>query len=151
MSRANKLAVATKTDNYNRDHQKIAANLRKMAFDKELPNALALEEAVLGAVMLDTKAFSEVKKFLEPKHFYKDAHKEIYTAIIQLSEDSNPIDLLTVTDQLKKRKKLDAAGGPYYLVGLTNRVASAANIEYHARIVMQKFYSREGILSLIHI
>lgn len=147
MSRKTNLAVAAKTDNLNRDHQKIAEELRALAFDKELPNALPLEEAVLGAAMLDKKAFAEIKALLEPKHFYKKANKEIYTSIVKLTEAQAPVDILTVTDNLKKRKKLDAAGGPHYLVGLTNRVASAANIAYHAKIVIQKYLSREGILN----
>jgi len=146
MSRVNKLEVATKSDNYNRDHNKIAADLRKLAMEKELPHALPLEEAVLGAVIQDKNAFSEVKRFLEPKHFYSNANKEIYTSVIALSDKSLPVDILTVTDNLKFRKKLTEIGGPYYLVGLTNRVTSAANIEYHARIVIQKYESRVGIL-----
>lgn len=146
MSRVNKLKVETTTDNYNRNHHKIAADLRKLALEKELPHALDLEEVVLGAAIQDKNAFSKIKRFLEPKHFYSNINKEIYTSVMALADKSLPIDILTVTENLKSRKKLKEVGGPHHLIGLTNRVASAANIEYHARIVIQKFESRVGIL-----
>ncbi len=109
------------------------------------PQALPLEEAVLGALMLDKEAIDIVLDVLKPAYFYSEAHRAIYRAILRLFNASRPIDLLTVTEALRKSGDLDKAGGPYYLVGLTNRVASAANIEYHARIIAQKYISRNII------
>lgn len=109
------------------------------------PQAANLEEAVLGALMLDKDALVVVIDILRPESFYKEAHQHIYKAICELFEKSLPVDLLTVTERLRSMGMLEAAGGPYYLVQLTNRVASAANVEYHARIVAQKFIQRELI------
>lgn len=109
------------------------------------PQATALEEAVLGALMLDKDAVSLIIDILRPTSFYKDAHQHIYKAICTLFEKSHPIDLLTVTEELKTMGKLEIVGGPYQLVELTNRVASSANIEFHARIISQKFIQRELI------
>jgi replicative DNA helicase len=116
-----------------------------LAFGKVQPQARSLEEAVLGALMLDKDALSVVVDILKSESFYVDAHKSIYKAICALFEKSNPVDLLTVSEQLKTMGELESIGGPFYLVELTNRVASAANIEYHARIVAQKFIQRELI------
>lgn len=112
---------------------------------KVQPQAVPLEEAVLGALMLDKDAVALIIDILRPASFYKDSHKEVYKAICNLFEKSHPIDLLTVTEELKKMGKLEMVGGPYQLVELTNRVASSANIEFHARIIAQKFIQRELI------
>ncbi len=109
------------------------------------PQALNLEEAVLGALMLDKDAVALIIDILRPASFYKEAHQHIYKAICNLFEKSHPIDLLTVTEELKTIGKLQMVGGPYQLVELTNRVASSANIEFHARIIAQKFIQRELI------
>lgn len=111
------------------------------------PQATNLEEAVLGALMLDKDAVALIIDILRPASFYKEAHEHIYKAICILFEKSHPIDLLTVTEELKKMGKLEMVGGPYQLVELTNRVASSANIEFHARIIAQKFIQRELIRS----
>jgi replicative DNA helicase len=116
-------------------------------FGKLQPQALPLEEAVLGALMLDREALPVVMDILRPESFYHEAHQCIYRAIMRLFERSNPVDILTVTEELRKTGDLDRVGGSYYLVELTNRVASAANIEYHARIIAQKHIQRE----LIHV
>jgi replicative DNA helicase len=100
---------------------------------------------VLGAMMLDKDAVATVIDILQPDSFYVEAHRQIYKAICSLFEKSNPVDLLTVSEELKKMAVLEMVGGPFYLVELTNRVASSANIEYHARIVAQKFIQRELI------
>jgi replicative DNA helicase len=120
-------------------------DLSNFVFGKVPPQAIPLEEAVLGAVMLEKDALSVVLDILQPESFYLDAHQLIYRAMLELFEKSYPIDLLTITEALKKAGKLDAIGGPYYLVELTNKVASAANVEYHARIISQKFIQRELI------
>lgn len=116
-----------------------------VASGKVPPQALNLEEAVLGALMLDKDAVALIIDILRPASFYKEAHQHIYKAICNLFEKSHPIDLLTVTEELKTIGKLDIVGGPYQLVELTNRVASSANIEFHARIIAQKFIQRELI------
>jgi replicative DNA helicase len=109
------------------------------------PQALDLEEAVLGALMLEKDALSAVIDILKPNVFYKDAHQKIFEAIQTLFTQSSPVDILTVTAQLRKQGDIEMVGGAYYITELTNRVASAANIEYHARIISQKFIQRELI------
>ena len=119
--------------------------LSNYVFGKIQPQALPLEEAVLGALMLDREALPIVMDILRPESFYHEAHQHVYRAVIRLFERSNPVDILTVTEELRKTGDLDKVGGSYYLVELTNRVASAANIEYHARIIAQKHIQRELI------
>lgn len=106
------------------------------------PQSIELEEVILGAMMIDKKGVDEVIDILHPEVFYKEAHKNIYEAIISLFESGNPIDILTVSTELKKTKKLQASGGEYYLIQLTQKVSSSAHIEYHSRIVLQKYIQR---------
>ena len=120
-------------------------DLSNYVFGKVQPQAVPLEEAVLGALMLDKDAVIAVMDILTPDSFYSDAHQMIYRAILQLFGNSKPVDLLTVTEELKKNGDLESSGGAFYLVELTNKVASAANIEYHARIIAQKHIQRELI------
>jgi len=115
------------------------------------PQAIDLEEAVLGALMLEREAITVVIDILNSESFYKDEHKEIYGSVISLFEKSQPIDILTVTNELRTKGTLEFAGGAYYISELTNRVGSAANIEYHARIVAQKFILRKLIEVSSHI
>ncbi len=119
--------------------------LSTYVFGKVQPQALPLEEAVLGALMLDREALPMVMDILRPESFYLEAHQHIYRAVVKLFERSNPVDLLTVTEELRKSGDLEKVGGGYYLVELSHRVASAANIEYHARIIAQKHIQRELI------
>ncbi len=109
------------------------------------PQAVDLEEAVLGALMLEKTALSEVADFLKADCFYKEAHHTIFTAISNLENKSQPIDILTVTQELRLMGQLEFVGGPYFISQLTNRVASAANITFHARIIVQKYIQRELI------
>ena len=109
------------------------------------PQALDLEEVVLGAMMIDKKGVDEVIDILSPDAFYKEAHQHIFEAIFQLFENSEPIDLLTVSSQLKKNEKLVVVGGDFYLISLTQKVSSSAHIEFHARIILQKFIQRSLI------
>ncbi len=109
------------------------------------PQAVDLEEAVLGAMMLEREALNDVIDILKPESFYKEAHQKIFEAIAHLFNNSEPVDILTVTQQLKNAGQLDFVGGPYYISQLTNRVASAANVEFHSRIVAQKYILRELI------
>jgi len=109
------------------------------------PQAVDLEEAVLGAMMIDKKGIDEIIDILSPDVFYKKAHQHIFEAIVKLFEDSSAIDLLTVSAQLKKDKVLDKVGGEFYLIQLTQKVASSAHIEFHARIIQQKYIQRSLI------
>lgn len=109
------------------------------------PQAIDLEEAVLGALMLEKEALNDVIDILSPQSFYKEEHQKIFSAIIELFQLGKPIDLLTVTETLKSRGELDFVGGPFYISQLTNRVASSAHAEYHARIISQKHILRELI------
>ena len=109
------------------------------------PQALELEEAVLGAMLIDKKGVDEVIDLIQPEAFYKAAHQTIFEAIFQLFQDSQPIDLLTVSSELRKKGKLESVGGEFYLVQLSQRVASSAHIEFHARIILQKFIQRSLI------
>jgi replicative DNA helicase len=116
------------------------------------PQALDLEEAVLGALMLEKGALNAVVEFLKPEHFYSEAHQEIYRAIIELFKGSEPVDMRTVVNQLRKNAKLELVGGAYYIAELTSKVSSAANIEYHARVVIELAIKRDliQIASQIH-
>jgi len=109
------------------------------------PQVIELEEAVLGAMMIDKKGVDDVIDILQPDAFYKDAHKHIFEAILQLFTETQPIDLLTVSSQLKKNGKLEVAGGDFYLIQLTQKIASSAHIEFHSRIILQKFIQRSLI------
>ncbi len=109
------------------------------------PQAVDLEEVILGAMMIDKKGVDDVIDILHADVFYKPAHQHIYTAIFRLFENSEPIDILTVTNQLRKDEKLDIVGGDFYIVSLTQKVSSAAHIEFHARIILQKYIQRRLI------
>jgi len=109
------------------------------------PQATDLEEAVLGAIMLEKDALTAVIDILKPEVFYKEAHHVIFKAIIDLFNKSEPVDILTVTNQLKSSGELELIGGAYYITQLTSRVASSANVEYHSRIILQKHIQRELI------
>lgn len=109
------------------------------------PQAIDIEEAVLGALMLEQDAVTNSIEIVKPEFFYKPEHQYIFKAIYQLFEESQPIDILTVTEKLRELGLLQMAGGAYYISQLTNRVASSAHIEYHARILSEKFIQRELI------
>ncbi|MDX1665929.1 MAG: replicative DNA helicase [Saprospiraceae bacterium] len=129
----------------NQNRKARSEDMSNYVFGKVQPQAISLEEAVLGALMLDKDALAVVLDILNEESFYLDAHKQIYRAMLHLFERSRPVDLLTVTEELKKNGELEMVGGPHYLVELTNKVASSANIEYHARIISQKHVQRELI------
>lgn len=109
------------------------------------PQVTDFEEAVLGAMMIDKKGIDEVIDILQPEAFYKEGHKYIFEAIDQLFVGNQPIDLLTVSAQLRKNAKLDMAGGDAYLVSLTQKISSSAHIEFHSRVILQKFIQRSLI------
>lgn len=112
---------------------------------KVMPSAIDIEELVLGAVLLEKGALDEVLSILTPECFYKEENRLIYKAICSLFEKSLPIDISTVTVELNRTNNLENVGGAYYILQLTNRIASSAHVEYHARIVKQHFVRRELI------
>src|SRR4030066_2607111 len=114
-------------------------------FGKVPPQAMDMEEAVLGAIMLEKEAVITILDILKPESFYKDAHRKIFKAIYDLSMKEFPVDLYTVTEELRAHGELENVGGPVYLSQLTSKVVSAANVDYHARIVAQKYIQRELI------
>lgn len=107
------------------------------------PQAVDLEEAVLGALMLEKEALSQVIDILQPEAFYVEKNQNVFRAVQKLFEQSKPVDLLTVTQELRQLGLLESVGGAFYIAELTNRVASAANIEFHARILLEKYILRE--------
>lgn len=109
------------------------------------PQARELEEAVLGALMLEKDSYSIISDILKPDSFYDEIHQVIYQAIVHLAVRQAPIDMLTVIEELRKEGNLDRVGGPVYIAQLTEKVASAAHIEFHARIIAQKYLARELI------
>ncbi|MDO5570813.1 MAG: replicative DNA helicase [Bacteroidales bacterium] len=114
-------------------------------YGKLPPQAKELEEAVLGALMLEKDAYSIISDILKPDCFYERQHQLIYTAIVDLASKQEPIDMLTVTEQLRRNGTIDEVGGPFYIAQLTSKVASAAHVEYHSRILAQKYLARELI------
>jgi len=137
----------TKKNNgeYRQFKKKNNGDLSDYVFGKVQPQSTALEEAVLGALMLDKDALPSVMDVVTADSFYVDGHQLIYKSMMRLFEKSQPIDVYTVMEELKKAGDLEKIGGPYYLAKLTDRIASAANIEYHARIISQKHIQRELI------
>lgn len=115
------------------------------------PQAIELEEAVLGALMIEKDAYSLVSEILRPESFYERRHQLIYASITDLAVNQKPVDILTVKEQLAKRGELEDVGGPFYITQLSSKVASSAHIEYHARIIAQKFLARELITFTSHI
>lgn len=130
-------------------------NLKPNKFDKTTlvnlekgklpPQAIDLEEAVLGAILVDSNGLHEAMEVLFEEVFYKEAHRCIFKAVYSLFNRNEPIDLLTVSNELKKDSKLEISGGDYYLIQLTQKVSSAAHINYHSRILLQKYVQRKCI------
>jgi replicative DNA helicase len=134
--------------NLNKDRKqrrKSSLDLGTMVYGKVPPQAKDLEEAVLGAIMLEKNAFDTVVEILKPECFYVEAHQRIYRSMQSLSNKSQPIDILTVVEELRFKEELEMVGGPYYVTKLTNAVVSSANVEAHCRIILQKFIQRELI------
>jgi len=134
--------------NINKDRKirrKSSIDLSTMVYGKVPPQAKDLEEAVLGSIMLEKAAFDLVIEILKPECFYVDAHQRIFKAMQSLALKSQPIDILTVVEELRTREELDIVGGPYFVTKLTNTVVSSANVQAHSRIVLQKFIQRELI------
>lgn len=109
------------------------------------PQAVDLEEAVLGALLIEQDAFQAVSEILQSNYFYKDEHKRIYAAMERLNANNSPIDILLVSEELRRTSELDLVGGMIYLAQLSDKVASALNVEHHARIIFQKYLQRSLI------
>lgn len=139
------MAEETKRTYSRKNRQAAYAPIGPNEYGKLPPQAIELEEAVLGAIMIEKDAYLTVSEILKPECFYKEAHQKIYEAIVHLAIKQEPIDMHTVTEQLRKDGTLDDIGGPYYIALLTAKVSTAAHVEYHARIVAQKFLARELI------
>ena len=133
--------------NLNRDRKrrKSSLDLSTMVYGKVPPQAKDLEEAVLGAIMLEKNAFDTVAEILKPECLYVDGHQRIFRCMQNLAQKSQPIDILTVVEELRSREELEMVGGAYYVTKLTNTVVSSANIGTHSRIILQKFIQRELI------
>jgi replicative DNA helicase len=139
--------MAENTNNYRSKNKPVTTIEQLNAYyGKVPPQAIEVEEAVLGALMLEKDAYHSVQSILKTESFYKEEHKKIFNAIQELAAKEKPIDLLVVTQALKNRGELDEVGGPLYITQLTSRVASAAHIEFHARIIAQKYIQRALIL-----
>lgn len=135
--------MATNNRKYNNRQPK--ENTISTELGKVQPQARELEEAVLGALMLEKDAYSQVSDILKPESFYDPMHQIIYRAIVTLAIQQKPVDILTVVEQLKRQGELDLVGGAIYITQLSEKVASSAHIEYHARIIAQKYMARELI------
>ena len=109
------------------------------------PHSLEAEASVLGSLLIDKEAIAEIAGFLRPEHFYKDSHSRIYKAMLSLYEEREPIDLVTVSDKLKKDKSLTKVGGANYLSELANKVPTAAHVEHYAKLVKDEYTKRELI------
>ncbi len=147
MSLENEMSNNASSQSSRANFNKKRTNLNNLVsgLGKLPPQAVDLEEAVLGALMLEKNALSEVIDILKPDSFYKESHQKIFQAIYNLFQKTSPIDLLTVVAELRQMGALEMVGGAYYITQLTDRVVSAANIEYHARIISQKYIQRELI------
>jgi replicative DNA helicase len=111
------------------------------------PQAVSMEKAVLGAIMIDKEALNEVVDILQAEAFYEPKHQLIYETIFELFGDSHPIDIFTIGDAIRKKGEIEAVGGEAYLINLTQQVTSSAHIEFHARVILEKYLQRK----LIHI
>lgn len=120
-------------------------NIANYEIGKIPPQALDLEEAVLGAIMVEKDAVISILDVLKPESFYKESHQTIFRTIIDLSTRLEPIDLLTVSEELRRKNLIEEIGGPVYLAQLTSKVGSAAHLEFHAKIIAQKYIQRELI------
>ncbi|MBX7162504.1 MAG: replicative DNA helicase [Saprospiraceae bacterium] len=125
--------------------QQQSADFSNIAYERIQPQANDMEEAVLGAIMLDKNAINEALEVLRPESFYKPVHQKIFAAMMTLFNMTQPIDVLSVTEQLRKTQTLEEVGGVPFILELSNKVSSSANVGHYARIVSQKYLQRELI------
>ena len=119
--------------------------------EKLPPQALDAEMAVLGSMLLEADAVERALDILKPEHFYKDAHKKIFSAMKDLADKGRAIDLVTLTEELKTQNLLLQVGGELYLTDLINKVSTAAHVEHYANIVYKKFLVRDLIKTATHL
>jgi len=103
--------------------------------EKLLPQNIEAECGVLGSIIIDPEAIVQVSDFLHPDDFYRDAHRTIYEVILQLYEEHEPADFITICDELERRSKLEEVGGASYITSLVNQVPTSGNVEFYGRIV----------------
>ena len=142
--RLNPNKMAGEKKNYQQQNKMTVEQINAQ-YGKIPPQAVEVEEAVLGALMLERDAYISVADIIDTRSFYKEEHQKIFDVIKYLSTHEKPVDLLMVTQELKNRDLLEVVGGPMMITQLTSRVASAAHIEFHSRIIAQKFMQREMI------
>ena len=135
-------SVNNQKDTQNRKSSRKVVELEK---GKIPPQAVEFEEAVLGAMLIDNSAINQVIDILKAEAFYREEHKLIFTVIQELFGNSQPVDILTVANELRSKGELNSVGGEYYLVQLSQKVSSSAHSEFHARIIVQKFIQRAMI------
>jgi len=128
------------------NHKKQSAKQTDNSYSRVQPQALEVERAVLGALMIDKNAFDSISNLLRPDSFYDPRNQKVFLAILELSQKNFPVDVLSVTEQLAHDGNLEEVGGPCYVTELSSRVASSANIEYHARVIAQKAVARQLIV-----
>jgi replicative DNA helicase len=131
--------------NYKRENSSRMVDNMAIEVGKVPPNAVEIEEAVLGALMLEKDAIFRVVDVLSPDAFYKEAHQHIYQAVMDLSRENEPVDMISVIEKLRKNNTLEKAGGDYYITQLTYRIGSIAHLEHHAKLVAEKYLQRELI------
>jgi replicative DNA helicase len=119
--------------------------------DKLPPQNIEAEQSILGAILIDNEALPKALEVIDPDDFYKQSHRKIFQAMIELFEKSEPIDLITLTDNMKRQDELDAVGGVAYLSSLVNMVPTAANIKYHSKIIREKGLLRNLLRSATEI
>src|SRR5215212_5104244 len=108
------------------------------AMDRTLPHNLEAEKCVLGAILINNHAFNQAAEVIDAGDFFRDAHRRIFEKMIGLSERSEPVDLITLKDELGRSGELDEVGGPAYIAALTDGVPRSANVEFYARIIKEK-------------
>ena len=149
MLQIEQIEVSYRTIGIKAKRQKMNKKENRKTIDLSLghvqPQAPEVEKAVLGALMIDKDTYVAVCEILKSKSFYEPRHQKIYEAIERLSINENPIDVLTVTEQLAKDGTLDDVGGPAYVAELSSKVATSANIVFHANIIAEKYLSRQLI------
>ena len=129
----------------NNKRKSASDNDREPILDRMPPSDGNAERSVLGSMMIDPEAVGKAVELLQPEDFYKGSHREIFAAMVERFSVNEPVDILTIGSNLNRSGKLEEVGGNYYLAELANQVASAANVEYHARIVLEKSMLRRLI------
>lgn len=115
----------------------VILSLSKMA-ERTLPHNLEAEKSVLGAILINNQAFNQAAEVIDAQDFFRDAHRRIFEKMVGLTDRNEPVDFVTLTDELTRSGELDEVGGPAYVSGLTDGVPRSANVEYYARIVKEK-------------